>query len=111
MVEGRLEAGDRRYSSKSLTVKRILRADALRYQKFSSIELRLDASRCTEEMLGELVALLQRHKGGDCRPRVLYRNGGAEGAFLFPEEWNVRPSEEFLLQLQSRFGESGARYV
>ncbi len=111
MVTGKLEDNERSFNGKQLVPDKIASAETLRYRSVSQLELRLDASSCTEQILVELQELLQQHRGGNCRPCVLYRNGGTEGVFRFPSEWNIQPSEECLLQLQNRFGADRVRYL
>ncbi|MDQ2993498.1 MAG: DNA polymerase III subunit alpha [Pseudomonadota bacterium] len=88
-----------------LSARRILDLGMARneYAKYLCIQA-IDQTQVTST-IGELKALLQRFRHGNCRVLLSYQNDSGRARMLLGEEWMVNPSTELVGLLNKLYGE------
>lgn len=88
-----------------LSARRILDLAMARneYAKYVCIHA-IDQSQITHT-LGELKALLQRFRHGNCRVLLTYQNATGRARMLLGEEWMVNPTDELVTMLNRLYGD------
>ncbi len=108
VVAGNLAHDD--YSdSQRLTAEQILDIDGAREQYARRLLLALDASQFGNGLLDQLQAALTPYRSGRCPVHVDYRRPGARAELTLASNWQVRPSQALLRQLQGLLGSERVR--
>ena len=110
VVEGRLSF-DEFINGWRITAREVIDMDEAREAAVRGLVIRWDAEDVDREFPRRLRETLTPFRDGGCRVMVHYRNGTAQVKVPLGEDWQVRPSNTLLMQLERLVGEGGLRRV